>query len=106
MKLSSVVLTLASGQEVSRHCAFNAERDNIPGGKFPAGFKWSCATASYQIEGAWKADGKGKNISLTSCWLTNTREVKYKVRGQNCYTLIFALQFSTAETAELQLGMK
>ena len=62
MKLSSVVLTLASGQEVSRHCAFNAERDNIPGGKFPTGFKWSCATASYQIEGAWNEDGKGLNI--------------------------------------------
>ena len=62
MKLSSVLLSLASGQQVSRHCAFNAERDNIPGGTFPTGFKWSCATASYQIEGAWDADDKGKNI--------------------------------------------
>jgi len=62
MKLSTAVLALASGQEVSRHCAFNAERDNIPGGTFPTDFKWSCATASYQIEGAWNADGKGENI--------------------------------------------
>jgi beta-glucosidase len=26
---------------------------------FPAGFKWGCATASYQIEGAVKEDGRG-----------------------------------------------
>jgi beta-glucosidase len=26
---------------------------------FPAGFKWGCATASYQIEGAAKEDGRG-----------------------------------------------
>ena len=43
-------------QRVRRHCAANAERDRIPGGQFPDGFKWSCATASYQIEGAWEQD--------------------------------------------------
>src|SRR3982750_2639922 len=26
---------------------------------FPKGFKWGCATASYQIEGAVKEDGRG-----------------------------------------------
>lgn len=30
--------------------------------KFPDGFCWGLATASYQIEGAPKADGKGKSI--------------------------------------------
>ena len=33
-----------------------------PDGKFPDGFLWGSATASYQVEGAVKEDGRGVSI--------------------------------------------
>ncbi|XP_025784620.1 lactase-phlorizin hydrolase [Puma concolor] len=36
--------------------------DEFVYGQFPEGFIWSAASAAYQIEGAWRADGKGLSI--------------------------------------------
>lgn len=45
------------------------ERDAFYYGKFPDDFKWSTATSSYQIEGAWNINDKGESI-----WDTFTHE--------------------------------
>ncbi|KAM7335854.1 hypothetical protein ACRRTK_004347 [Alexandromys fortis] len=39
-----------------------AKEDEFLYGEFPKGFIWSAASAAYQIEGAWRADGKGLSI--------------------------------------------
>ncbi|XP_076434590.1 lactase/phlorizin hydrolase-like [Babylonia areolata] len=39
-----------------------ADTDDFYFGKFPDNFAWAVATAAYQVEGAWREDGKGRSI--------------------------------------------
>ena len=48
---------------------------DVAGARFPSEFHWGTATASYQVEGAWNEDGKGKSI-----WDTFSHTVG-KVKG-------------------------
>src|ERR1035438_2732581 len=50
----------AIGQEPAAHTANTPSHNGLQ--HFPAGFRWGCATASYQIEGAVKEDGRGPSI--------------------------------------------
>ncbi len=45
---------------------------------FPAGFLWGSASAAYQVEGAWDADGKGPSV-----WDVFTKQEGTTFKGSN-----------------------
>ena len=49
--------------------------------RFPENFKWGVACASYQCEGAWDADGKGRNIWDDFCHDTAHDNIKNRDTG-------------------------
>nr|XP_047918672.1 cytosolic beta-glucosidase-like [Anser cygnoides] len=56
---------------------------------FPAGFAWGAATAAYQIEEGWNADGKGPNVWDTFTHQGGDRVFKNQTGDVACgsYTL-------------------
>ena len=52
---------IAGGQPPQNNLPGEVPASKIGSARFPDGFLWGLASASYQVEGAWNADGKGES---------------------------------------------
>ena len=55
-----ILLGATATTALSGNIAHGRRMPPLPDRRFPKSFKWGCATAAYQIEGAADADGRGK----------------------------------------------
>jgi beta-glucosidase len=64
MALLGYLLPVKSGFGLSPPASLASEPlvDHAVGGQFPKDFLWGAATAAYQVEGGWNADGKSESI--------------------------------------------